>query len=40
MSKYVKDQATLTNLLNILKPEMISEIVHNFAMYEPEILKI
>jgi hypothetical protein len=37
MSKYVKDQATLTNLLNNLTPEMISEFVHNFVMYEPEI---
>jgi len=39
MSKYVKDQTTLTNLLNNLTPEMISEFVHNFAMYEPEIRK-
>ena len=30
MSKYVKDQTTLTNLLNNLTPEMISEFVHNF----------
>ncbi len=37
MSKYVKDQTTLTNLLNNLTPEMISEFVHNFGMYEPEI---
>ncbi len=37
MSKYVKDQTTLTNLLNNLTPEMISEFVHNFGLYEPEI---
>ena len=37
MSKYVKDQTTLTNLLNNLTPEMLSEFVHNFGMYEPEI---
>ncbi len=37
MSKYVKDQTTLTNLLNNLTPEMISEFTHNFSMYEPEI---
>ena len=37
MSKYIKDQETLTNLLNNLTPEMISEFVHNFGMYEPEI---
>ncbi len=37
MSKYVKDQTTLTNLLNNLTPEMISEFVHNFAMHESEI---
>jgi len=37
MSKYVKDQTTLTNFLNNLTPEMISEFVHNFGMYEPEI---
>jgi hypothetical protein len=37
MSKYVKNQETLTNLLNNLTPEMISEFVHNFGMYEPEI---
>jgi hypothetical protein len=39
MSKYVKDQTTLTNILNNLTPEMISEFVHNFGMYEPEIRK-
>jgi uncharacterized protein YegP (UPF0339 family) len=39
MSKYVKDQATLNELLNNLTPEMISEFVHNFAIYEPEIRK-
>ena len=39
MSKYVKDQASLTNIQNNLTPEMISEFVHNFAMYEPEIKK-
>ena len=39
MSKYVKDQTTLTNLLNNLTPEMIGEFVHNFGMYEPEIRK-
>jgi hypothetical protein len=37
MSKYVKDQTKLTDLLNSLTPEMISELVHNFGMYEPEI---
>ena len=39
MSKYVKDQTKLTDLLNSLTPEMISELVHNFGMYEPEIRK-
>jgi hypothetical protein len=37
MSKYVKDQTTLTNLLNNSTSERISEFVHNFIMYEPEI---
>jgi len=37
MSKYVKDQTTLTNIQNNLTPEMISEFIHNFSMYEPEI---
>jgi len=37
MSKYIKDQTKLTNLLNSLTTEMISEFVHNFGMYEPEI---
>jgi hypothetical protein len=37
MSKYVKDQTTLTKLLNNLTPEMISEFVHNFGMYEQQI---
>ena len=37
MSKYVKDQTKLTDLLNSLTPEMISEFVHNFGMYEQEI---
>ena len=39
MSKYVKDQTKLTDLLNSLTPEMISEFVHNFGLYEPEIRK-
>ena len=39
MSKYVKDQTTLTDIQANLTPEMISEIVHNWAMYEPEIKK-
>ena len=30
MSKYVKDQTTLTNLLNNLTPNMLAELVHNF----------
>jgi len=37
MSKYIKDQEKINNLLNSLLPEMISELVHNFGMYEPEI---
>jgi len=37
MSKYVKDQTKLTDLLNSLTPEMISEFVHNFGIYEQEI---
>jgi hypothetical protein len=37
MSKYVKDQSQLTDIKENLTPEMISEIVHNWAMYEPEI---
>ena len=39
MSKYIKDQEKINNLLNSLTPEMISEFIHNFAMYEPEIKK-
>ena len=39
MSKYIKNQETLTNLLNNLTPEMLSEFVHNFGLYEPEIRK-
>ena len=30
MSKYVKDQSQLTNLLNNLTPNMLAELVHNF----------
>ncbi len=37
MSKYVKDQSQLTNLLNGLLPNMLAELVHNWAMYEPQI---
>ena len=37
MSKYVKDQTTLTNIQNNLTPEMLSELIHNWALYEPEI---
>jgi hypothetical protein len=37
MSKYIKDQETLTNLLNNLTPEMLSELIHNWYLYEPEI---
>ena len=37
MSKYIKNRETLTNLLNNLTSEMISEFVHNFGMYESEI---
>jgi hypothetical protein len=37
MSKYVKNQETLTDLLNNLTPEMISEFVHNFGIYEQQI---
>ena len=39
MSKYVKDQTTITDIQANLTPEMISEIVHNWVMYEPEIRK-
>ena len=39
MSKYVKDQTTLTTLLKNLPPNMLAELVHNWAMYEPEIRK-
>ena len=35
MSKYVKDQTTLTDIQANLTPEMISGIVHDWAMYEP-----
>jgi hypothetical protein len=37
MSKYVKNQETLTNIQNNLTPEMISELVHNWSLYEVEI---
>ena len=37
MSKYVKDQSQLTNLLNNLTPNMLAELVHNFQYYEPQI---
>jgi hypothetical protein len=37
MSKYIKDEKTLTKIQNDLLPEMLSELVHNFRMYEPEI---
>jgi hypothetical protein len=37
MSKYVKDQTTLTNLLNNLTPNMLAELVHNFSYYEQQI---
>ena len=40
MSKYIRDSTTLTDIQTHLTPEMISEIVHNWAMYEPEIKKI
>ena len=39
MSKYVKDQTTLTTLLNNLPPNMLAELVHNFGYYESEIRK-
>ena len=39
MSKYVKDQTTITDIQANLTPEMVFEIVHNWAMYEPEIRK-
>ena len=39
MSKYIKDATTLTNLQTNLTPEMISELVHNWALYEPDIKK-
>jgi hypothetical protein len=39
MSKYVKDQKTLTTLLNNLPPNMLAELVHNFGYYESEIRK-
>jgi hypothetical protein len=37
ISRYITDQEKINNLLNNLTPEMISEFVHNFRMYEPEI---
>ena len=37
MSKYIKDQETLTNIQNNLTPEMLSELIHNWYLYEPEI---
>ena len=39
MSKYIKDQTTLTNLTNSITPNMIAELVHNFGYYESEIRK-
>jgi hypothetical protein len=39
MSKYVKDQSQLTILFKKLTPEMLTELVHNFGYYEPEIRK-
>jgi len=39
MSKYIKDQTQLTDLYNNITPNMLAELVHNFAMYEPEIRK-
>ena len=37
MSKYVKDQTSITNLLNNLTPNMLAELVHNFQYYEQQI---
>ena len=37
MSKYVKDQTSITNLLNNLTPNMLAELVHNFSHYEQQI---
>jgi methyl coenzyme M reductase subunit D len=37
MSKYVKDQTTLTTLRTGLLPNMLAELVHNFSYYEPQI---
>jgi len=37
MSKYVKDQTSITNLLNNLTPNMLAELVHNFSYYEQQI---
>jgi hypothetical protein len=37
MSKYVKDQTTLTTLLEGLTANMVAELVHNWAMYEQQI---
>ena len=37
MSKYVKDQSQLTMLFKGLTPEMLTELVHNFGYYEPQI---
>jgi hypothetical protein len=37
MSKYIKNSEILTNLFNNLTSEMISELIHNWALYEPEI---
>jgi len=37
MSKYVKDQTSITNLLNNLTPNMLGELVHNFSYYEQQI---
>ena len=35
MSKYIRDSTTLTDIQANLTPEMISGIVHDWAMYEP-----
>jgi hypothetical protein len=37
MSKYVKDQTSITNLLNNLTPNMLAELIHNFSYYEQQI---
>ena len=37
MSKYVKDQTTLTTLRTGLTTNMVAELVHNWPMYEQQI---